>query len=130
MIVRSLTLDCRNPRCLTIFTQPTFISKLGRLYFLRSTPREVRFFFFFASSLLLFSPPPSFLLLTMPRVRRSRTPKAPEGFELVKPTLDEFDKKMREGLLLFCCCLLLFVVCCLLFVVCCLLCGCLWFWCW
>eukprot|EP00009_Paramoeba_aestuarina_P001704 CAMPEP_0201520730 /NCGR_PEP_ID=MMETSP0161_2-20130828/12323_1 /ASSEMBLY_ACC=CAM_ASM_000251 /TAXON_ID=180227 /ORGANISM="Neoparamoeba aestuarina, Strain SoJaBio B1-5/56/2" /LENGTH=147 /DNA_ID=CAMNT_0047919203 /DNA_START=106 /DNA_END=549 /DNA_ORIENTATION=- len=33
----------------------------------------------------------------MPRVRRSRTPKAPEGFELVKPTLDDFAKKMREA---------------------------------
>eukprot|EP00211_Chloroparvula_japonica_P008892 CAMPEP_0119135712 /NCGR_PEP_ID=MMETSP1310-20130426/19877_1 /TAXON_ID=464262 /ORGANISM="Genus nov. species nov., Strain RCC2339" /LENGTH=146 /DNA_ID=CAMNT_0007126627 /DNA_START=36 /DNA_END=473 /DNA_ORIENTATION=- len=33
----------------------------------------------------------------MPRVRRSRTPKAPEGFDLVKEKLDEFEKKMREA---------------------------------
>ena len=32
------------------------------------------------------------------RVRRSRTKKAPDGFDLVKPTLDEFKKKMKEGL--------------------------------
>ncbi len=37
----------------------------------------------------------------MPRVKRSRTPKPPAGFELVKPTLDELEKKMREGFLFF-----------------------------
>jgi hypothetical protein len=39
----------------------------------------------------------------MPRAKRSKTPKAPAGFELVKPTLDELEKKMREGILLFFC---------------------------
>lgn len=32
----------------------------------------------------------------MPKVRRSRK-RPPEGWELVEPTLDELDQKMREG---------------------------------
>ena len=32
----------------------------------------------------------------MPKVRRSRKP-PPEGWELIEPTLDELDQKMREG---------------------------------
>ena len=40
----------------------------------------------------------SFLALNfvMPKVRRSRKP-PPEGWELIEPTLDELDQKMREG---------------------------------
>lgn len=33
----------------------------------------------------------------MPKVRRSKKP-PPEGWELIEPTLDELDQKMREGL--------------------------------
>lgn len=33
---------------------------------------------------------------TMPKVRRSKKP-PPEGWELIEPTLDELDQKMREG---------------------------------
>ena len=32
----------------------------------------------------------------MPKVRRSKK-KAPEGWELIEPTLEELDQKMREG---------------------------------
>lgn len=32
----------------------------------------------------------------MPKVRRSRKP-PPDGWELIEPTLDELDQKMREG---------------------------------
>ena len=32
----------------------------------------------------------------MPKVRRSRT-KRPDGWELIEPTLEELDQKMREG---------------------------------
>jgi hypothetical protein len=32
----------------------------------------------------------------MPRARRFAKP-PPEGWELIEPTLDEFDQKMREG---------------------------------
>jgi hypothetical protein len=32
----------------------------------------------------------------MPKVRRSRKP-PPDGWELIEPTLDELDAKMREG---------------------------------
>ncbi len=32
----------------------------------------------------------------MPKVKRSRK-RPPEGFELIEPTLDELDQKMREG---------------------------------
>lgn len=32
----------------------------------------------------------------MPKVRRSKKP-PPEGWELIEPTLDELDQKMREG---------------------------------
>ena len=32
----------------------------------------------------------------MPKVRRSRK-RPPEGWELIEPTLDELDQKMREG---------------------------------
>lgn len=32
----------------------------------------------------------------MPKVRRSRKP-PPEGWELIEPTLEELDQKMREG---------------------------------
>ena len=33
----------------------------------------------------------------MPKVRRSKK-KPPEGWELIEPTLDELEQKMREGL--------------------------------
>lgn len=33
----------------------------------------------------------------MPKVRRSKKP-PPEGWELIEPTLDELDQKMREGI--------------------------------
>ena len=33
----------------------------------------------------------------MPKVRRSRKP-PPDGWELIEPTLDELDQKMREGI--------------------------------
>jgi len=33
----------------------------------------------------------------MPKVRRSRKP-PPDGWELIEPTLDELDAKMREGM--------------------------------
>ena len=36
----------------------------------------------------------------MPKVKRSRKP-PPEGWELIEPTLDELDQKMREGSLYF-----------------------------
>lgn len=36
----------------------------------------------------------------MPKVRRSRKP-PPEGWELIEPTLEELDQKMREGELVF-----------------------------
>lgn len=32
----------------------------------------------------------------MPKVRRSRK-RPPDGWELIEPTLDELDQKMREG---------------------------------
>ena len=32
----------------------------------------------------------------MPKVRRSRKP-PPDGWELIEPTIDELDQKMREG---------------------------------
>ena len=32
----------------------------------------------------------------MPKVKRSKKP-PPEGWELIEPTLDELDGKMREG---------------------------------
>lgn len=32
----------------------------------------------------------------MPKVKRSRKP-PPDGWELIEPTLDELDQKMREG---------------------------------
>lgn len=35
----------------------------------------------------------------MPRVRRSKKP-LPDGWELIEPTLDELEQKMREGILL------------------------------
>lgn len=38
----------------------------------------------------------SFEQKKMPKVRRSRKP-PPEGWELIEPTLDELDQKMREG---------------------------------
>lgn len=34
----------------------------------------------------------------MPKVRRSRK-SPPEGWELIEPTLEELEQKMREGLL-------------------------------
>lgn len=34
--------------------------------------------------------------LIMPKVKRSRKP-PPDGWELIEPTLDELDQKMREG---------------------------------
>ena len=36
-------------------------------------------------------------LAAMPKVKRSRKP-PPEGWELIEPTLDELDQKMREGI--------------------------------
>lgn len=39
----------------------------------------------------------AFLLAeAMPKVKRSRKP-PPDGWELIEPTLDELDQKMREG---------------------------------
>lgn len=35
-------------------------------------------------------------LYKMPKVRRSRKP-PPEGWELIEPTLEELEQKMREG---------------------------------
>lgn len=32
----------------------------------------------------------------MPKVRRTRR-KPPAGWELIEPTIDEFDEKMKEG---------------------------------
>jgi len=32
----------------------------------------------------------------MPKVRRSKKP-PPEGWELIEPTLDELEQRMREG---------------------------------
>ena len=34
---------------------------------------------------------------TMPKVRTGRTKKAPEGWELIEPTLTELQQKMKEG---------------------------------
>lgn len=36
----------------------------------------------------------------MPKVRRSKK-RPPEGWELIEPTLDELDQKMREGKFVF-----------------------------
>lgn len=36
----------------------------------------------------------------MPKVRRSKKA-PPEGWELIEPTLEELEQKMREGKLLF-----------------------------
>ena len=36
----------------------------------------------------------------MPKVRRTKK-RTPEGWELIEPTLEELDKKMREGRLSF-----------------------------
>ena len=33
----------------------------------------------------------------MPKVKRSKKP-PPDGWELIEPTLDELDQKMREGI--------------------------------
>ena len=33
---------------------------------------------------------------TMPKVKRSKQ-RPPEGWELIEPTLEEMDQKMREG---------------------------------
>ena len=35
-------------------------------------------------------------LSIMPKVKRSRKP-PPEGFELIEPTIEELEQKMREG---------------------------------
>lgn len=35
----------------------------------------------------------------MPKVKRSRKP-PPEGWELIEPTIDELDAKMREGIVI------------------------------
>ena len=35
----------------------------------------------------------------MPKVKRSRKP-PPDGWELIEPTIDELDQKMREGIVL------------------------------
>lgn len=37
-----------------------------------------------------------FFFEAMPKVKRSRKP-PPDGWELIEPTLDELDQKMREG---------------------------------
>ena len=37
----------------------------------------------------------------MPKVRRSKK-KPPEGWELIEPTLDELDQKLREGNVPYC----------------------------
>lgn len=37
-------------------------------------------------------------LKAMPKVKRSRKP-PPEGWELIEPTIDELDAKMREGII-------------------------------
>lgn len=45
-------------------------------------------------------------LKAMPKVKRSRKP-PPEGWELIEPTIDELDAKMREGIVIvsmFCIC--------------------------
>lgn len=36
----------------------------------------------------------------MPKVRRSRKP-PPDGWELIEPTLEELEQKMREGNCIF-----------------------------
>lgn len=36
----------------------------------------------------------------MPKVRRSRKP-PPDGWELIEPTLEELEQKMREGEIIF-----------------------------
>lgn len=36
----------------------------------------------------------------MPKVKRSKKP-PPEGWELIEPTLEELEQKMREGIFLF-----------------------------
>lgn len=36
----------------------------------------------------------------MPKVRRSRK-KTPDGWELIEPTLEELEQKMREGKCIF-----------------------------
>lgn len=46
----------------------------------------------YVSSAGFFSP----LFEEMPKVKRSRKP-PPDGWELIEPTLDELDQKMREG---------------------------------
>lgn len=33
----------------------------------------------------------------MPKIRTTRTKRAPEGFDEIEPTLEEFAKKMKEG---------------------------------
>jgi hypothetical protein len=33
----------------------------------------------------------------MPKIRTSRTKRAPEGFDEIEPTLEEFARKMKEG---------------------------------
>ena len=35
--------------------------------------------------------------IEMPKVKRTRKP-PPDGWELIEPTIDELDAKMREGL--------------------------------
>lgn len=37
-------------------------------------------------------------LTTMPKIRTTRTKRAPEGFDEIEPTLEEFSKKMKEGI--------------------------------
>lgn len=40
----------------------------------------------------------------MPKVRRSRKP-PPDGWELIEPTLEELEQKMREGIEILVICL-------------------------
>lgn len=35
---------------------------------------------------------------TMPKIRTTRTKRAPEGFDEIEPTLEEFSRKMKEGM--------------------------------
>lgn len=57
----------------------------------------------FQKPIYLISPPPPLRSLQiilwgekMPKVKRSRKA-PPDGWELIEPTLDELDQKMREG---------------------------------
>lgn len=57
-----------------------FQARRGKIRFLR------KIFFFFLSFNNI-----------MPKIRTTRTKRAPEGFDEIEPTLEEFAKKMKEG---------------------------------